>query len=343
MKTTLGSTVSRLAAGVVALWLGAGSAWAGGGGGADAGTLQSFLTDSLCPFLGMSPSTCPTLPNVTQLVLETAALENTAPEMVRAMNSIAPTAAANAVNPPAGSPFALSNVTPLAFISSPGSNGSVSVTQPGDPSANSFFYAATDGISPNLPPTTLYLVLDYPLLTNPTPATGKGLDLADITIPLTVLSGYPDNPIETPLPILLQIRGASGSPGYTAVASGNFSGSPVAASALGLTVTLTFQTSPNSASKHAIIQVQVPLVVTMSTDPAYYSSLYPIPAFLSPIFTVDLIGTKFSGSQIGMAPVASQITASIASTSGGGRLVPAVNAYLAIAGDGETLVSVPLP
>jgi hypothetical protein len=341
MKTTLGSTVSRLAGGVVALWLGAGSAWAGGGGGADAGTLQSFLTDSLCPFLGMSPSICPTLPNVTELVLEVAGLENAAPEMVRAMNSIAPTASVNAVNPPAGSPFALSNVTPLAFVSSPTGSGMVNVTQLGDASANSFFYAATDGISPTLPPTTLYLVFDYPPLTNPTPVTAKGLDLADITIPLTKLSGYPDNIIETPLPITLQIRGAPGSPGYTVLASGNFPGSPVAASALGLTVTLTFQNSPNSAAKHAIIQVQAPLLITNATDPAYF--FYPIPAFLAPVFTVDLIGTKFSGSQIGVGPVASQFTANIASTSGGGRLVPAVNAYLAIATDGETLVSALLP
>jgi hypothetical protein len=42
---------------------------------------------------------------------------------------------------------------------------------------------------------------------------------------------------------------------------------------------------------------------------------------------------------IGMSPVAMQLTASIASTSGGGKSVPAVGTYLAISIDGETLVA----
>jgi hypothetical protein len=347
MRITLeSSTVSRIMGAAAVLWLGAGSAWAGGGSG-DAGTLQSFLTNTLCPALGMS--TCPQLfPNVTELVLETAALENAPPEIVRAMNSIAPTVAVNAPNPPASSatsPFVLSNVAPLAFISAQTSGGTVSVTQPGDPSANSFFYAATDGISPTLPPTTLYLVYDYPPLSNPTPVNARGLDLADITIPLTILRGYGTSKVtESSVPTSLRVRGASGSPGYTVLAYGNFPGSPVPASALGLTVTLTFGTSPNSATKHAIFEVQVPLLVTGATDPAYFFN--PISQVLPAIFTFDELGSPsnpMAAMHFGMSPVAAQFTATIASTSSGGASLPAVNAYLAIATDGETLVSAPLP
>jgi hypothetical protein len=343
-KTVRSLTISRLAGVAAAVSLcGAGPAWAGGGSG-DAGTLQSFLTNILCPFLSMT--TCPQLfPNLTELVLETAGLENAPPEMVRAMNSIVPTVALNAVNPPAGppsslSPFPLSNVMPLAFISPRVSGGTVSVTQPGDASANSFFYAATDGISPSLPPTTLYLVYDYPPLTNPSPATARGQDLADISIPLTVLNS---DGTERSVSTLLQVRGASGSPPYTVVASGNFSGKgsqTVMATDLGLSVTLAFQPSVNSAAKHAIFEVQVPLLVTGATDPAYFFN--PSSVILTAIFVNDQFGFTpgFLKLPIGMSPVAAPFTASIANNSG--VTVPAVNAYLALATDGETLVSAPL-
>jgi hypothetical protein len=91
--------------------------------------------------------------------------------------------------------------------------------------------------------------------------------------------------------------------------------------------------------------VQVPLLVTAATDPAYFSN--SISQVLPAIFTTDKLGftAKFlkppSGLPIGMAPVAAQFTASV--TNNGGATVPAVSAYLAIATDGETLVSAPLP
>jgi hypothetical protein len=351
-------TVSRLVGAVAALWLGAGSAWAGGGSG-DAGTLQSFLNNTLCPILGYgTPSApCPQLfPNVTELVLETAGLENSPPEMVRAMNAITPTVAVNADNPPAGqpsslSPFPLSNLTPLAFISARASGGTATVTQLGNPAANSFLYAVTDGISPTLPPTTLYLGFDYPPLTNPTPALAKGNDLADICLPLTVLNS---NNTESPLPTLLRILNASSPTPNAAVVVGSCPANPsgpatAMASDLGLTVTLNFQSSPNSTAKHAVIEVQVPLLVTAATDPAYFDNgSNAISLALPPIFTFDELGHTPSVKGVpnlptGMSPVATQLTASIASTSGGGGTVPAVNASLAIATDGETLASAPLP
>jgi hypothetical protein len=336
------SAISRLGGAVAAMWLcGAGSAWAEGGGG-DAGTMQSAL-NGICSLLGMP--TCPQLfPNFTELVLETAGLENAAPEMVRAMNSIPPTATVNAGNPPAGSPFTLSNVTPLAF--KPGRGGTVGVTQLGDPSATSFFYAATDGISPTLPPTTLYLVFDYPPLTNSTPASARGNDVADICLPLTVLNS---NNTESPVPTLLRVLNASSPPGNAVVVVGSCSGRVPTAMAtdLGLTVTVTFQSSPNSAAKHAVIEVQIPLLVTGATDPAYFfNGSNAVSLALLPIFTVNLLGftpnvTALPKLPIGMSPVAAQFTASIAGNSG--ATVPAVNAYGALATDGEMLVSAPLP
>jgi hypothetical protein len=330
------SAISRLIGAAVALWVGAAPAWAGGNG--DAGTMQNAL-NGICSFLGMT--TCPQLfPNLTELVLETAGLENAPPEMVRAMNSIVPTVALNAVNPPAGSPFSLSNVTPLAFISPSLSGGKVSVTQPGDALANSFFYAATDGISPTLPPSTLYLWYDYPALTKQTFT--RGQDIADIQIPLTVLNS---NGTESSVPTVLRFRGSTSSPGYTVVAAPGGGPPTHDPSELGLSATLVFGSSSNATASHAIFAVQVPLLVTGATDPAYFSN--PISQALPAIFVKDKLGftARFlnppAGLPIGMAPVAAQFTASILNNNG--ATVPAVNAYGTLATDGEMLLSAPLP
>ena len=335
--------ISRVAGTAVALSLCFAGPARAGGGGADAGTLQSFLNDTLCPFLGMT--SCPQLfPNVTELVLETAGLENAPPEMVRAMNSIPPTAAVTVGNPPAGSPFPSTvpppNVAPLAFVSPGQSHGALVVTQPGDASANSFFYAATNGISPSSSPDTLFLVYDYPPLTNPTAATARHRDIADIMLPLSVLQA---DGSEILVPTVLQVIGTGCKTCYKVQAVANFPGKgtqTVKAQDLGLNVTLAFQSSPNSAASHAVFQVQVPLLVT-ANDPAYFND--PISAVLPAIFVNPEFGFTpgFLGLPIGMAPVAVQFTANIANNSGTG--VPAVNAYLAIATDGETLVSAPLP
>jgi hypothetical protein len=74
-------------------------------------------------------TSCPQLPTTTQFILELAGLENSSPDITRFENSIPPTAAINAVNPPAGAPFALANVTPLAFVSPP--NLGHAVSKPG--------------------------------------------------------------------------------------------------------------------------------------------------------------------------------------------------------------------
>jgi hypothetical protein len=377
MRIPLASTtVSRLIGAAAALWLlCAGPAWAGAGG-SDA---VSFLTNILCPILGLSPppavpTTCPSFDTLTKTVLEIAALEPAPPEIVRAANSIVPTVAVNAVNPPAGEPTPgtafpiLENLTPLAFISSMGSGGTVTATQLGNGAANSYFYAATDGVLPSIPgttgtaPTTLYVVYDYPPLTNPAAATAAGKDLADICLPLTVLSGHgTSNVAESPLPTLLRVINAS-SPPVVAVGScsGNGSGAPMAlASDLGLGVTLTSKSTPNSAAKHAVIEVQIKLLVTMATDPTYFGIPTIFNLFREPIFINEELGSTptinvpgIPKLPIGMSPVATQFTANIAGNFGGGQnsqgqstvvSLPAVNATLAISIDGETLVSAPLP
>ena len=325
------STVVRLIGAVTAIWLsGAGSAWAGGS--TDAGTLQATL-NGICGIFGMN--SCPQLkPLITPLVLEIAALANATPEMVRYVNSVPQTAAANAVSPPAGSPFALANViVPLAFISS---GGTAAVTDLNNGAANSFFLAATNGVS-GLPPDTLFLFYDYPPLTNPSFA--RGQDVADITIPLVVLNS---NGTESPAPTTIQIRGASGCgqalPCVTATAVGNFGKGTVTRNPadLGITVTLDFSTG------HAMFGVQASLLVTRKNDPAYFANPNPL-LYNGATFTVDRLGftPKFLGLAVGAAPVAAQFTANIANDSGAN--VPAVSAFLAIGTDGETLVSAPLP
>ncbi len=302
------SRIFSLAGAVAAVWLcGTGSAWAGHGGG-DVASLQAALDDA-CTALNMT--SCPQLPTITQLVLEFAGLENAPPEAARFENAIPPTVAVNAVNPPAGSPppgfpSTLSNVTPLAFFSPSTSGGAAVVTEPGDPNANSFFYAATNGAA-GQPPFTLNLVYDYPPLTNQNLA--KGQFVADISIPLVVLNS---DGTESEAPTTIQINGATGCgkpvPSVacvSATATGNFGSGlqSVNATSLGLTVTLTFASSPNSPVQHAVFTVQIPLVVTHKNDPAYFGA--GAFAFFPPAFKNDELGfTPKSGLPVGIAPYA---------------------------------------
>lgn len=305
------SRIFSLAAAVTAVWLcGTGSAWAGHGGG-DVASLQTALNDA-CIALNISNSanvttTCPQLPTITQLVLQFAGLENAPPEAARFENAINPTVAVNAVNPPAGSPFDPSKVAPLAFISPSTSGGAAVVTRPDDPNANSFFYAATNG-AVGQPPFTLNLVYDYPPLTNPNFA--KGQFVAEISIPLVVLHS---DGTESEAPITIQISSATGCgkimpsmPCVSATAMGNFGSglTTTDVSNLGLTVTLTFQSSPNSSVPHAVFAVQAPLLVTKTNDPTYFGT-GPF-AFFPPAFVNNEFGftPKFLGLPVGIAPYA---------------------------------------
>ncbi len=298
--------ISYLASAVAALWLcGTGSAWAGGGGGADASSLQMALLDPLCDFLGTT--SCPQLPTINQIVLEISALENTPPNLVRSQVigvqlgpvpgactvagnfsfPVCDTVAINAVNPPsrsnpgplAPSPIALaslSSLTPLAFISPLNVAGSAVPVPAGTNGANSFFYAVTT--QANGQPDTLTLFFDYPPQTNPTFAMGQ--TVAKISLPLEVLSKTDGTerlvcgPQGCPASVAtLRIKAfCNGGPAcLTAAVMGDFSAPGTtetrSATALGLQFGLVFSSSPNATQPHAIFEVQVPLLVTGPTNP----------------------------------------------------------------------------
>src|SRR5215469_2245609 len=176
------SVISRLGGAVGAIWLcGAGAAWAGGGSG-DTASAQKDVS-ALCTLFSM---TCPQLPTVTQLILQITGLENTSPDIARYAESFSPTAAVNAVNPPAGNnPFDLTKVTPLAFVASTTAGGTAELTDPNDPAATSLFYAATDGAQ-GTAPANLILVYDNLKLTNPNFA--KNQSVAKLSLPLVILN-----------------------------------------------------------------------------------------------------------------------------------------------------------
>jgi hypothetical protein len=137
MRAVGSSTISRLAGVVAALWLcGTGSVWAGSGGGADLGSLNSALL-TLCnttlPMFGVTVPSCPQVPTVAQGVLQLAAWNLVPTEMIRATNNVPLKGAVNAGNPsippvgqvpgpitefPVGGDVLsnlLPNLTPLAF------------------------------------------------------------------------------------------------------------------------------------------------------------------------------------------------------------------------------------
>ena len=280
-------TKSPLAMIGAALWLAvAGPAWAGAGG-EDGGVIQPSL-NFVCGLLGMT--SCPQLPTATQVVLELAGLETSAPDYVRgplrlqlcsvAGNDGQPCDkfAINALNKTVPSPVGvadLANLTPLAFTLN--KQGRAVPTQSGDPSAVSFLYAVTTG--DNGQPKTLDLFYDYPPLTSSTFAAGQ--IVADISLPLQVLSttngsnrlacgaqGCP-NSVAT-LQISAQCNGGPGC--LIANIIGDFSapGKPEtrSASALGIQWAVAFAASPNSKQAHAIFEVIAPLLVTGPTSPA---------------------------------------------------------------------------
>jgi len=358
------STIVRLFGAFAALWLSAGSAWAGSGG-PDAATLQKIL-DDLCTFLKMT--SCPQLPTASQLVLEIAGLETAPPDVVRFEGALSPTAVVNAVNPPAGSPIAPSiappgspvapsNVAPLAFVS--GATATVTtVTEPPNPDADSFFYAATNGAAGQAPD-TLNLVYDYKLLTNPTFA--KGQLVAEFSIPLVIVNS---DFSETEAPTTIQILGATSGcgnavPCFSTTATSKSFGT-VDPAKLGVTVALAFQPSENFSDSHAVFSVQAKLVVTQKQDPAYFASGSPFfkAAFVnnesgapSKLLTSPAIGIGIApyaapqcpgGVNCAGAPPPSHFPYCASIADDFGTVRSAVAAFLSIGTVGATSVSAPV-
>jgi hypothetical protein len=236
------SKIPRLAGAAAIIWVcGVASAWAGGGG-EDAGNVQTFL-NTICGNLGFAPGSCPQLPTITQGVLEIAGLGYARPEAIRRSQNIPPGSvfAGNAPPVPATplvpvslplTPLAFSNLglTPLAFVS-PGngrdredsqdredsktaskSNGFAPVTQLYDPEANSFFYAATTygNVGGNPQPQTLNLF--YHDLSRTNKVFVKGQLVAKISVPLVVydsnacMTKPPAGCKETEVMTILEVR-----------------------------------------------------------------------------------------------------------------------------------------
>ncbi len=301
------SVISRLAAAVAAISLcGIGSSWAGDGGSSGI-TLQGVLDDVCSVFGSMVP--CPQLPTVTQQVIEIAGLTNTSPDYVRLSNSVCtppgcPDIAVNAVNglaksPPLGTIEAMWYLTPLAFT--PG----LVATQYGDPAAKSFFYSHVLA-GANGQPQTFDLFYDLP-------GTNKLVVPVALSLPLVVLNASgSERPVAATLDAVCVGFGCA-----SATVAGDFLGTGTTAKyspgALGLKLNFAFAPSPNSPLPHPILEVQIPLVVTMQNDPEYFAPS-SCPTGFNPIsgyceaFTTDVRGFSTSvlgtGTSVGIAPYA---------------------------------------
>jgi hypothetical protein len=382
------SAISRFAGVVTSLWLcGMGSAWAGGGG-SDLG-IQSVL-NTICADVGMT--SCPKVPTITQAILQISGLANAAPDYVRGpqgpiavaqfsplcsvssdpiLNVCSQANAINAVNPPAASPVAVSDLpsfTPLAFTTGKGQAVPVPF---GTKGANSFFYAVATG--PNGEPDTVTVIFDYPPMTNSNFT--KGQVVAKVLLPLQVLNsngserlicGATGCPASLTSLATLQIS-ASCSGGLSCLTAnivGDFSSpgtiSTVTADMLGIQLSKSFAPSPNSDRSHFILGVQVPLLVTHGNDPAYFGV---VPSGVIPINQLSGLPTAFTSdvvppSKIGIAPQAAPaclvsgtcppLTTTYSfcasfSGNGAGPLTSAVATFLSVGTDATAYVSSPVP
>jgi hypothetical protein len=296
--TIMSSVISQLAGAAAVIWMcGASPTWAGDGG-ASLQTLQAILSDpssGLCVTFGINP--CPQLPTITQAVLEVANIENSPPEMVRALNSIPPGSWVDAGNaaalpPKSGVPITfpltastsptlsnlLSTLTPLAFISSErtpfaftssqkNNQATASAAQLYDPEADTFLYAVTSGASIastglTIPDTAYFF---YDDLSRINTNFLRGQTVAKFSLPLTVLNGDgTERAVATTLQFIAPAADCSAS-----TVTGDFlnTGTPQTRKAtdIGLKCAVVFGSSPTSPAKHAIFELAIPLIVIEQT------------------------------------------------------------------------------
>jgi hypothetical protein len=271
----------------------------------------------------------------------------------------------------------LANLTPIAFISS--SPGPAKATQLYNTDADVFLYgvASLSNLSTqSVQPDTLYLLYDDTSRTNGN--LQQGATVAEFSLPLVVLTGYPSMPAETLVPTTLQFIATGAGNCSASTVSGNFSGKgtqTLKAAQIGINCAVVFASSPLSARSHAIFELAVPLVVTLTTDPLYFSN---------PISNLEPVGFSFktdetgftppsvqppqtpilgaNGNSIGIGPAAvplctglpcppptppapvSALCANLPTGNGNGQApVPGVAAYYAITTVGETLLSAAVP
>jgi hypothetical protein len=378
------SMISRFAGVITAAWLcGMASAWAGTSG-SDTG-LQQALND-VCADVGISTTSCPHMPTATQAILQMSGLTNAAPDFVRGpqgpvvasgfsalctvtgsggLNVCSQKNAINAVNPPAASPVSISDLAPLAFTTVKGQAVPVPF---GTKGAASFFYAVATG--PNGEPNMLTVVFDYPTLTSS--SFTKGQVVANVSLPLQVLkSDGSERPIcgamgcpatLATLQITACSNGSAGCVnGLLAKVSGDFTtaGTPETRDpgSLGIQPTVSFNPSPNSDRSHFMLEVQVPLLITLGNDPAYFGV---VPSGVIPVNELSGLPTAFTaelkptfGVNPQAAPTCSGPCPSTTFTStfpfcasfagnGGGPINPAVATFVTLGTDATTYVSSPV-
>ena len=384
------SAISRFAGVVTGLWLcGMGAAWAGTGG-SDSG-LQTVI-NTICSDAGAT--SCPTVPTVTQAILQMSGLANAAPDYVRgpegplvinafkALCSVSGSQslpvcsqanAINAVNPPAASAVAVSDLaslTPLAFTNVKGQAVPVPFGTKGANSPGSFFYAVATP-DQNGEFTTLSLFFDYPTLTSS--SFTKGQVVAKISLPLQLLNSDGSERLicgATPCPSLtnlatLQITTCSSGSGcvqgfaYNVVGDFSSPGTIVSqpVGSLGIQASVSFGSSPNSSRSHLILGVQIPLLVTAATDSAYFgvvpSGVIPVNQLsgLPTAFTSDVVPTSKIGITPQAAPTCSGTCPSTttfpfcASFAGnaGATINAAVATFFTLGTDATTYLSSPVP
>jgi hypothetical protein len=398
------STFSRISGAVAGLWLcGAGAAWAGDGASVGSlqsivfDPLCQFLGVTSCPqfptvnqLVAEISALQNTPPNVVryQLIGLYAGLDQSSGACSVAGNSFGGFAfvpcdalAINAVNPGLSgnvSQKSLSGLAPLAFAPVQGVNTPVPA---GTSGISSLFYAVASGA--NEQPDSLNLYYDYPGLTSPNFT--KGQVIAEISLPLQVVNADgserlicgPQAPGSSTASCAvslatLQVTAVSGggANSLSAVVIGDFTKqgtidtqSPTAGS-LGVHFQFIFAPSPSFSSPHAIFNVQVPLIATGPTDPAYFG-VTPFGATNgiaagTPTYINQASGlptaftTNTSGVKIGVTPSAAPETvgdgtkatfgycASFLAT-GAASIHPAVAAFLSIGTDGTAYASSPIP
>ncbi len=310
-------------------------------GGADLGGLQSAI-DGVCGTLGVNP--CPTMPTITQAVLELAALLNASPEIVRAQPfANVPMGgtidAGNPSRPPAlnpGSagdqiafpvaagnlPSLLSSLQPLAFISA-SHGGTAMPARLYDNDADTFLYAvASTQTGGQGYPDTLLLFYEDTNRTNQNLQSGKVV--AEFSLPLVKLSGG----TETSLPYILNYKVPSKQPldcsasTLTRVPSTATAASVTAAASpasVGINCAVVFAATATSSQPHAVFEISVPLFLIgfdlsePQYDSAYFYSPNPFSPRLAGLFTADV------GGPIGLPPSATPLgnpTCTIASNGG---------------------------
>ena len=225
----MGIWLSRAAVFAFACLIGAGTAKAGGAGGASTNAMSSL--QSTCTSI---PIPCPSFPTMNQTIVELAALTGVTPATVRSnLMETAP-------------PFTFDGGTisgtsvPVGFLAGAGHQ-----PIPTNLSANSFLAATTTGL------TTLDLTYDFTLRKNPF---APGQTVGDLVLPFLVTDASQNNLSEVPAMLQLVATGS----GVDGTITGDFTGTPTTFNRLS---DLGIDGSLNFASGSLELNLDIPLLI----------------------------------------------------------------------------------